>query len=122
MLKKSQKHTDTKETKEKESKTKSVMDYMKRMGIRGIGLFLAGFGISLYIQGLPLVIMFLSGYMQIPLDGTANNADIVAWSLSSLGVIALLFYGIIVWLRFVWRCLIADPMYFLRKRAGKQVE
>lgn len=104
--------TDSQETmdvKESESTTKNNV---KKSVLRAVGVFLLGASISIYVQALPLVFVFLGGYMRLPSDGSATIMDLSIWILTCVGILIPSIYVFIVWMKFVWQRFVRNPQSF----------
>lgn len=83
--------------------------YVVRQTIRALGLLILGFSASLYIEGLPIVFVFLTGYVGVRLDAKLSTVGSGLWLLSCIGVMLPLLYVFLAWIRFVWHRFLVHP-------------
>ncbi|OMF76777.1 hypothetical protein [Paenibacillus glucanolyticus] len=91
---------------------------------RAVGVFTLGISVSLFVQLVPFVFLFLAGYIGVPADKSLNNLNSMVWILTSVTVMIVTVYGFIAWMKFVWHRLISRPksFSFFIKRRKKEAE
>ncbi|MGC6586659.1 hypothetical protein ACPV3A_17030 [Paenibacillus sp. Dod16] len=91
---------------------------------RSVGVFTLGISVSLFVQLVPFIFLFLAGYIGVPADKSLNNLNSMVWILTSVTVMIVTVYGFITWMKFVWHRLINQPKSFslFIKRRKKDAE
>lgn len=67
-----------------------------------MGIILIGISVSVYIQALPLTIIFLGGMLGIPVKTEAAPADMLVWGVSGIGIAGLITYSLIRLCGVIW--------------------
>lgn len=67
-----------------------------------IGIILIGMSVSVYVQALPLTIIFLGGMLGIPVKTEAAPADMLVWGVSGIGIAGLVTYSLIRLCGVIW--------------------
>lgn len=67
-----------------------------------MGIILIGISVSVYLQALPLTIIFLGGMLGIPATSDAAPADMLVWGVSGIGVAGLVTYSLIRLCGAIW--------------------
>lgn len=91
---------------------------------RAVGIFTLGMSVSLFVQLVPFVFLFVAGYIGVPADKTLNNMNSMVWILTCITIMLVTVYGFIAWMKFVWRSLISQPksIFSFIKRRKKDAE
>ncbi|MBD7970315.1 hypothetical protein [Paenibacillus gallinarum] len=91
---------------------------------RVFGIFTLGLSVSLFVQLVPFVFLFVAGYIGIPADKSLNNMNSMVWILTCVTIMLVIVYGFIAWMKFVWRRLISQPksIFLFIKRRKKEAE
>ncbi|MCL6663441.1 hypothetical protein [Paenibacillus amylolyticus] len=91
---------------------------------RAVGIFTLGMSLSLFVQLMPFVYLFVAGYIGVPADKSLDNMNSMVWILTCVTIMLVTVYGFIAWMKFVWRCLIKQPKPILwyMKREKKDAE
>lgn len=107
------------EAREKDSKRrqKGVIFF-----VRVFGLFLMTLVSVIYVQLVPLLLIFLGGYMGIPVDAGINSMDTMIWILASLAMIGPLLYGYIKIITKIWHRMIIDGSALFRFKNKEKIE
>lgn len=104
--------TDSQKTMDTKENENNIKNNVKKSVVRALGVFLLGASVSIYVQALPLVFVFLGGYMRLPSDGSATIMDLSIWILTCVGILIPSIYVFIVWMKFVWRRFVKNPQSF----------
>lgn len=86
---------------------------------RAVGVFTLGMSVSLFVQLVPFVFLFVAGYIGVPADKTLDNMNSMVWILTCVTIMLVTVYGFIAWMKFVWRHLISQPKsisWFIKRR------
>lgn len=81
----------TKDTTDKPAKTQRV----KTISLQLLGIFLIVLMVTMFMQGLPLIVAFTGAYLGIPVTGDIPTADIIVWMSTNFGLILIILYGVI---------------------------
>lgn len=88
-----------------------------------VGVILLSFSLSVFIQGVPLMFVFIGAYLGVPVDAKVGNMDTMIWLLTSVTMMLLALYGFITWMKFLWRRFITNPAPLgLFKKKEKHVQ
>lgn len=86
-----------------EKSTKKLNIDIKRVGFIVAGVVFILTSLSLYVQAVPLLYVFVGGYVGVAFQGTPNTTDLMVWAFASLSVLVPTVYGFIQWIRFLYR-------------------
>jgi hypothetical protein len=91
---------------------------------RVFGFISLALSVSLFVQLVPFLFLFVAGYIGVPADKSLNNMNSMVWILSCVTIMLVTVYGFIAWMKFLWRRLIIQPksIFTLIKRRGKRAE
>lgn len=104
--------TDSQETMDVKESERNARNNVKKSVLRAVGVILLGVSTSIYVQVLPLVFVFLGGYMRLPLKGSATIMDLSIWILTCVGILIPSIYAFITWMKFVWKRFVRNPQSF----------
>lgn len=76
---------------------------------KGLGAILLVISLSMFMQGVPLMFVFIGAYLGVPADATVGNMDTMVWLLTSVTMMFLALYSFITWVKFLWRKFITNP-------------
>ena len=109
-----------KETPVKPSAEKASIPVFKRPSVRkAIGLALLVASASVFVQGLPLMYIFIGVYMGVPTDTTMGNMDSMVWLLTSVTLSAIAVYGFVKWMKFLFNRFVKKAPAALKVLDGK---
>jgi hypothetical protein len=74
-----------------------------------IGLALLVISASVFIQGIPLMFVFIGAYLGVPADATIGNMDTMIWLLTCVTMMVLVLYAFLTWMKCLWRQFMAKP-------------
>lgn len=89
--------------------------WLERTISRIVGVFALAFVTSVYVQVLPLVLVFLSGYIGIS-TGDVAMLDAMIFCLSGVALIVPLIYAFIILAKSIWLHLLLHPRLVMPKR------
>ncbi|KQY91001.1 hypothetical protein ASD24_24715 [Paenibacillus sp. Root52] len=91
---------------------------------RVVGIITVGLSVSLFVQLIPFVFLFIAGYVGIQPTASLNNMNAMVWILSCVTIMLVTVYGFITWMKFIWRRLISQPKNILsliqRRKKGAE--
>lgn len=93
----------------KPSTNKTVPMNKKSFVTRALGVIFLAISVSVFVQGIPLLYVFLGAYLGVPADAKVSNMDTMIWLLTCLTMMILALYAFISWTKFLWRRFIANP-------------
>lgn len=88
---------------------KTVPMNKNTFALKGLGFILLAMSLSVFVQAVPLMYIFIGGYLGIPADARVGNMDTMVWILTSVTMMILTLYAFITWMKFVWRRFITNP-------------
>lgn len=91
----------TKTSENKESKKKGY-------ALKALGAFIMAMSVSVFVQAVPFMFLFIGAYLGIPADAPINM-DTMVWLLTSVTMMILAVYGFILWMKFLWRKFMDRP-------------
>ncbi|MGX1195852.1 hypothetical protein [Metabacillus sp. SLBN-84] len=90
----------------------------KTFATKAFGAFLLAMSTSVFVQGIPLMFVFIGAYLGVPADAAAGDMDTMVWLLTSVTMMILAVYGFIKWMKFLWRRFITNPapLFLFKKK------
>ena len=84
---------------------------------RILGVGILAMSLSVFVQSVPLLFVFLGGILGVHPDAKASDMDTMVWLLTSVTMMVLSLYVFIRWIRYVGRRFIieARPLAFRKK-------
>lgn len=81
------------------------------------GVALVLFSVSVFIQFVPLMYVFIGAYLGIKADATIGSIDSIVWILTSLTLMLIVVYGFIRWMTFLTKRFFiqAKPLFRFKK-------
>lgn len=90
---------------------------------KGLGAIILAISLSVFMQGIPLMFVFIGAYLGVPADAKVSNMDTMVWLLTSVTMMLLALYTFIAWMKFLWRKFITNPApLHLFKKKEKHVQ
>lgn len=88
-----------------------------RFGAYLTGVALVLFSVSVFMQAVPLMYVFIGAYLGLPADATIGSVDSIVWILTSLTLMLLVVYGFIRWMTFLTKRFFiqAKPLFRFKK-------
>jgi hypothetical protein len=74
-----------------------------------LGIILLSMSLSVFVQAVPLMYIFIGGYLGVPSDAKIGSMDTMVWILTSVTMMILSLYTFITWMKFLWRRFITNP-------------
>ncbi|WP_078598688.1 hypothetical protein [Evansella clarkii] len=93
----------------KPAETTALPKPKKHLLTRMFGALLLLVSGSMFMQGIPLMFVFIAAYLGIPADATVGGIDTMVWLLTSVTMMVLAIYVFIVWIKFIWGRFITNP-------------
>lgn len=74
-----------------------------------LGAIFLSLSLSVFIQGVPLMFVFIGAYLGVPAEARVGDMDTMIWLLTSVTMMLLALYTFITWMKFLWRRFITNP-------------
>lgn len=88
---------------------KTVPMHKNTFASKVLGAIILSMSLSVFVQGVPLMYVFIGGLLGLPADAKIGSVDTMIWILTSVTMMLLSLYTFIAWMKFVWRRFITNP-------------
>lgn len=76
---------------------------------RAIGLVVIVMSAAMYVQLVPLVMVFTGGYMGIQSGEVTLNMDLMIWLITGVALVVPMIYIFIQWMKYIWSRFVTTP-------------
>lgn len=76
---------------------------------RVIGLVVIVMSATMYVQLVPLVMVFIGGYMGIQSGEVTLNMDLMIWLITGIALVVPMIYIFIQWMKYIWSRFVTTP-------------
>lgn len=96
--------------------SQTAMTPMKKISTRVFGVVILGVSLSLFVQALPFMYIFLGAYIGVPTDASVSDMDTMVWLLTSATMMILALYVFVTWMKYAWYRFMMNPKPLFHRR------